>query len=503
MATTINIDPLTRIEGHLSIRTDIDSGKVVKAYTSGDMFRGFEVILAGRDPLDAQQIVQRICGMCPVAHGVASILAQDALYGCAVPDNGRLVRNLILGAEFIHSHITHFYHLSAIDFVDIKAITKYTGNDPVLQDLRSWVETELASNRVLPGAPFLPRYEGNYAQDPELNIAAIRHYLDALEMRKLAHRMAVLFCGKLPHAASLVPGGITEGVTMRQIAAFSSMLSDLRRFIDRVYIPDVLAVAAAFPDYFAIGKGCGNFLAYGVFPESADGKTLFIPSGVLKADKPAALDVSLITEDVTSSRFSSPSGLHPSKGQTQADPQKKDAYSWMKAPRYDGAPMEVGPLARVLIAYKAGHAQICKLVDDMLAKTKVKPEALMSVMGRHAARAIECKAVADRCAAWLDQLKEDQSACVDYTVPESGAGVGLTEAPRGALGHWISIADHKIERYQCVVPTTWNCSPRDAQGQAGPVEQALEGVAVADQNQPIEVARVVRSFDPCGACAVH
>jgi len=503
MATTVTIDPVTRIEGHLSIRTDIDSGKVVKAYCAGEMFRGFEVILKGRDPLDAQQIVQRICGVCPVSHGIASTLAQDQAFGISTPDNGRLVRNLILGAEFIHSHITHFYHLSAVDFIDIKAITKYTGNDPVLQDLRSWVEAELASSRINPAAPFLPRYEGKYLQDAELNISTIRHYLDALEMRKLAHRMAVLFCGKLPHAASLIPGGVTERVTTRQIVAYSSMLNDLRRFIDRVYLPDLLAVAGAFPDYFTMGKGCGNYLAYGVFQESADGKQLFLPSGTLKADKAAAFDPSLIAEDVTSSRFSSPSGLHPSKGLTVADPQKKDAYSWIKAPRYQGAPMEVGPLARVLVAYKAGQADITKLVNDVLAKAKAKPEALSSVLGRHAARAIECKAVADRCAVWLDQLKTDQPACVDFKVPAAGTGIGLTEAPRGALGHWIEIAGGKIASYQCIVPTTWNCSPRDAGGQAGPVEQALEGTPVADQNQPIETARVVRSFDPCSACAVH
>ncbi len=503
MATTITIDPVTRIEGHLSIRTEIDNGKVVKAYSAGDMFRGFEVILKGRDPLDAQQIVQRICGMCPVAHGVASILAQDQAYACAVPDNGRLVRNLILGAEFIHSHITHFYHLSALDFIDIKAITKYAGGDPVLQDLRSWVEGELASNRITPAAPFLPRYEGSYLQNAELNIAALRHYLDALDMRKLAQRMAVLFCGKLPHAASLVPGGVTENVTTRQIAAYSSMLNELRRFIDRVYLPDVVAVAGAFPDYFTIGRGCGNFLAYGVFPESTDGKQLFLPGCTLKADKPASFDPSLITEDVASSRFSSPSGLHPSQGLTVADPEKKDAYSWIKAPRYQGVPMEVGPLARVLVAYKAGHAEITKLVNDLLAKTKVKPEQLVSVLGRHAARAIECKAVADRCSVWLDQLKADEPACAPFTIPQAGTGVGLTEAPRGALGHWIEIAGGKIERYQCVVPTTWNCSPRDAAGVAGPVEQALEGTPVADPNQPLEAARVVRSFDPCSACAVH
>jgi ferredoxin hydrogenase large subunit/hydrogenase large subunit len=503
MATTITLDPVTRIEGHLSIRTEVQNGKVVRAYSSGEMFRGFEVILKGRDPLDAQQITQRICGVCPVSHGIASILAQDQAYQCPVPDNGRLVRNLILGAEYIHSHITHFYLLSAVDFVDIKAITQYTGKDPVLRDLRAWVEAELASHRVLPAAPFLPRYEGHYLQDTELNITAIRHYLDALEMRKLAHRMGALFCGKLPHAASLVPGGVTEAVTTRQIVAYGSMLKELRRFIDQVYLPDMLAVAGAFPDYFAMGKGCGNFLAYGAFPESSDGKGLFMPSGVLKADRPASLDPGLITEDVTCSRFSSPSGLHPSKGLTLADPQKKDAYSWIKAPRYQGSPMEVGPLARVLVACRSGHAEISRLVNDLLASAKARPQSLMSVMGRHAARAIECKAVADRCEVWLDQLKPDQPAFAQFTIPQAGSGAGLTEAPRGALGHWIEIAGRKIDRYQCIVPTTWNCSPRDANGQGGPVEQALEGTTVADANNPIEAARVVRSFDPCIACAVH
>ena len=503
MATTINIDPLTRIEGHLSIRTVVDGGRVTKAYNAGDMFRGFEVILKGRDPLDAQQIVQRICGVCPVSHGMASILAQDQAYACQVPTNGRLLRNLILGAEYIHSHITHFYHLCAIDFVDIKAITKYTGNDPVLRDLRSWAERELASNRIAPVAPFLPRYEGKYLEDTELNIAAIRHYLEALEMRRLAHRMGALFAGKLPHAASLVPGGVTESVTARQIVAYSSMLDQLRAFIDSVYLPDVRAVAGAFREYFEIGKGCGNFLAYGVFPETADGKQLFMPAGTLKAGKLAALDPSQIIEDVTCSRFSSPSGLHPTKGITTPDPKKESAYSWIKAPRYGGTVMEVGPLARVLVAYQSGQPEVTKLAGEILAAANVKPEALVSVMGRHAARAIECKIVAERCALWLNQLKADEPAFADFKIPSTGAGMGLTEAPRGALGHWIQIENHKIDRYQCIVPTTWNCSPRDSSGQPGPVEQALEGAAVADPANPIETARIVRSFDPCIACAVH
>jgi ferredoxin hydrogenase large subunit/hydrogenase large subunit len=501
MTTSIRIDPVTRIEGHLSVTTEINANTVVKAFSSGEMFRGFEVILKGRDPLDAQQIVQRICGVCPVSHGMASILAQDQAYGVNLPSNGRLLRNLILGAEYIHSHLIHFYHLSALDFVDVKAILKYTGSDPTLLAVKAWVESELASNSATPAAPLLPRYEGTYIEDTELNIMGVKHYLEALEMRKQAHKMGAIFAGKLPHAACLIPGGVAQKVTAKEIVAYASILSQLRTFIDTVYIPDVLAVAKAFPDYFQVGKGCGNFLAYGVFPESSG--NCLLPSGAIIDGRLAPMDPSRITEDVACSRFSSESGLHPSRGATTPDPEKSAAYSWIKAPRYSGEPMEVGPLARVMVAYQSGDPQIKKQVDGVLTAVNGTPANLVSVLGRHAARAVECKVVADRCAEWVSQLQADQPSYADFRIPDAGSGTGLTEAPRGALGHWLDVKGQKIERYQCIVPTTWNCSPRDDKGRPGPLEQALEGTPIADEKNPIEAARVVRSFDPCIACAVH
>jgi len=499
----VTIDPVTRIEGHLAVRTEVDGGKVVAAHMAGEMFRGFEVILKGRHPMDAQQIAQRICGVCPVAHGTASILAQDMAYKVTPPANGRLLRNLILGANYIQSHILHFYHLAALDFVDIAAVTTYTGKDPALAGLKSWVQSQTASKTPFPAAPFLPRYEGQYLKDAELNLMAIRHYLDALEMRSLAHEMGALFAGKMPHVPSLVPGGVTERATVDKIAAYGSMLQKLRSFIDNAYIPDVLEVAAAMPDYFKIGKGCGNFLAFGAFSESDDPSVRFLPAGTIVQGKPAPLDVARITEDVGHSHFSSPSGKAPWEGETVPQPGKKDAYSWLKAPRYDRQVMEVGPLARMLVAYQAAHPQVKEQVDAVLAKLKAGPEVLLSVLGRHAARAIECRIVAERCAAWLDQLAPGGRTFTDFEIPQAGKGAGLMEAARGALGHWIEIEGRKIARYQCVVPTTWNCSPRDDQGVPGPVEQALVGTPIADPKNPIEATRVVRSFDPCIACAVH
>src|SRR5208283_1702029 len=267
----ITLDPITRIEGHLGVRLDIESDRVVNAWCSGEMFRGFEVILKGRDPLDAQQITQRICGVCPVSHGMASVLAQDTVYGSHPPENGRLGRNLIQAANYIQSHILHFYHLAALDFVDITAVTQYKGSDPQLLGVKAWIESQMASGSPHPAAPFLPRYSGNYIENTELNILAAKHYLDALEMRTLAHRMAAVFGGKMPHVPALVPGGITERITTDKITAYSAMLARLRSFIETAYVPDVVEVARAFPDYFHQGRGCGNFLSQGVFPESSSG----------------------------------------------------------------------------------------------------------------------------------------------------------------------------------------------------------------------------------------
>jgi len=504
MKETLSVSPVTRIEGHLGVKIETDNGRVTSAQVVGEMFRGFEQILRGRDPLDAQQITQRICGVCPVEHGIASVLAQDAAYRVAPPTNGRLVRNLAQAANFITSHITHFYLLSGLDFVDVAQVTTYTGSDPALVALRDWAKSEIANNTVNAGGPFLPQFPAQLIRDPALNLGILRHYLEAIEVRQAGHKLGATFLGKLPHAAALIPGGVTEKVTALKIASARALLARLRTFIETVYLPDVVAVAGAFPAYFELGRGCGDFLAYGVFPESDDGGSPFLPAGVLIGDKLQPLDSGAITEDVRYSWYSSASGRKPTEGETTPDPAKAGAYSWLKAPRYAGKPLEVGPLARLLVAYHDGHNAAVKSAVDGLLKAIGRGAAdLVSVLGRHATRALEAKLLADRCAEWIEQLVPDQPTSRDFTIPESGSGVGLTEAARGALGHWIEIRGRKIANYQCVVPTTWNCSPRDDRDQPGPMEQALAGTPVADPKSPIEAARVIRSFDPCLACAVH
>jgi len=504
MSKTIELNPVTRIEGHLAIKVEVEDGKVSKSYVIGEMFRGFEKILRGRDPLDAQHITQRICGVCPVEHGMASVLAQEMAYQLTPAPNGVIARNLLQAANFMMSHITHFYILSGPDFVDVAMIADYKGGDPALVALRDWVKAQLSSRTVVPGGPFLPRYAAKYLQDADANFTVLRHYLEALEMRTLAHRMGAIFAGKLPHAATLVPGGLTEKMTALKIAEFRAGLDTLRNFIEQSYLPDVVAVAKAFPEYFSVGKGCGNFLSYGVFPVSAGSSTKLLPAGVLVDGKLQSVNPDAIAEDVGSSLYSSGTGLAPYVGETVAAPDKSGAYSWLKAPRYNGQVMEVGPLARVMVGSQDGqNAALKSAVDDLLKALGRTPADLNSVLGRHAARALECKFVADQCIQWLDQAVPDAPTFTDFSIPESGRGYGLTEAARGALGHWLNIGDSKITNYQCVVPTTWNCSPRDDRGVPGTVEQSLVGLPIADPQNPIEAARVVRSFDPCLACAVH
>ena len=504
MAKKITIDPVTRIEGHLGIELEIEDGKVSDARSAGEMFRGWEIILNGRDPRDAQMITQRICGVCPSAHAQASTLCLDDAFGIHPPKNGRLVRNLIFGANYIQSHILHFYHLAALDYVDITAILKYTGNDPGLNKIKAWAKTEIDSGKPASLAPFLPRLEGDYLLGTEANITAIAHYLKALDMRKKAHEMLCIFGGRMPHEIAIMPGGVCERPTVDKITSYLYRLKELQSFIDNVYIPDVIAVAGAYRQYFEIGKGCGNLLAYGVFEENIEGSEKYISGGVYLDGEVQSLDPLKIAEYAKYSRYSSKSGLHPSQGETVPEPDKKKAYSWIKSPRYDNKVCEVGPLARMAVNHLQGtNPVVSKLVGDTLTQLNIPVSALFSVLGRHAARALETKVVADKCAEWIMQLNPSQPVHTKFEIPDQSTGMGLTEAPRGALGHWITIKNKKIDRYQCVVPTTWNASPKDDQKQPGPIEQALIGTPVADSENPIEPLRVVRSFDPCLACAIH
>lgn len=500
----IIIDPLNRVEGHLKIEAVVENGVVKEAHSSGTLWRGLETILVGRNPLDAQRITQRICGVCPTAHSTASTLNLDSAFGIAgnIPENGRLMRNLIFGCNYLQSHILHFYALAALDFVDVAAVADYKGDDPDLVQVKNFIARGAL-------APFFPRYEGDYRLTKAENVLATKHYVEALKMRMITHEMLGIFGGKMPHNMAMVPGGVTENPTVDKIADFRWRLEKVRYFIDNVYIPDILLVAKRYPDYFSIGKGCGTYMSYGGFdldsnPDLTQRKRLFPNGRTTIADlKLRDFDPSKITEDVKHSWYNSKSHLHPSEGETEPNREKRGAYSWLKSPRYDSQVHEVGPLARQLVAYLHGVPQTVDLVNSTLKTLNANPAVLASTLGRHAARALEAKIVADEMAKWVLELKPGQPVHAHFEIPKESEGMGITEAPRGSLGHWITIKNHKIANYQAVVPTTWNGGPRDDKGTPGPFEQALEGTRVKDEKNPFELVRIVRSFDPCLACAIH
>lgn len=500
MGQPVSISPFTRIEGHLAVHLEIDQGTVKDAQCRGEMFRGFEQIMKGRSPLDAQQITQRICGVCPISHGLASVKSQEEAYGIEAPRNAQLIRNILHAGDFIQNNITHFYHLSALDFIDIAAVTAYNGQDSLMLGIKQWVQEELKSNKLQPGAPFLPRLEGKYLQEREGNLTTVRNYFTALDVRAKAHQLVAIFAGKLPHMATIVPGGITERVDTKKIAQCRSKLAEIKTFFETAYTQDILAIAQAFPEYYAIGKGCGNYLSYGTLADIGGSGDLLFPAGVVLDGTFTQVDVSQITEEVKYAKYTTDSGMN----KTAPDPRKSGAYSWIKAPRYTKKPMEVGPLARIMVAYKAqGGKELTGAVDQFLRRAGRRLEELDSCMGRHIARYLETRIVIAHCEQWIEMLNPLEPTCIDFNLPQKGSGKGLIEAPRGALGHWLEIEDGKVAAYECIVPTTWNCSPKDDRGVHGPTEQSLIGAAIADAEHPIEAARVVRAYDPCLACAVH
>ena len=498
----ITIDPITRIEGHLKVDAIVDGGEVKDARCCGTLFRGFENILVGRHPLDAVRLTQRVCGVCPTAHGTASAMCLDAALGVAdrIPHNGRLVRNLLLGSNYLQSHILHFFALAALDYVDVAALADYEGSDSDLKAVRAFVDRKELS-------PFFPRYEGDYRCDKPTNVELVRGYVKALHIRRVCHEMLCIFGGKVPHNIGIVPGGVTSEVTPDKIATFGGKLQEIREFIEDVYIPAIFTVAGAYGDYFQVGPGCRRFLAYGVFDMDDDlgpalERSRLLSSGLL-ADELSTVKPAKITEEVACSRYSDACAAPPANGKTEPEPDKEGAYSWLKAPRYDGAPAEVGPLARFMVGYTAGNEAITSAVNAALSAAGASADVLASVLGRHLARALEARLVANAMLGWLDELAPGEPAAVPLQIPDEGEGIGLTEGPRGALGHWIQIKNKVIDRYQLVVPTTWNGSPRDADGTPGPIEQALIGTKVKDRDNPFEIVRIVRSFDPCLACSVH
>ncbi len=543
MGKRVVIDPITRLEGHLRIEVEISGGKVVNAWSSGQLFRGIEIILQGRDPRDAHHFVQRSCGVCTYVHALASIRATEAAVGVKVPDNARIIRNLMHGAQFQHDHIVHFYHLHALDWVDvvsaIKADPKKTaaladnvsearwGGAAYYKRIQEKLKAFVDSGQL---GPLNNAYWGHsaYRLPPEANLMAAAHYIEALRIQSRAARMHAIFGGKNPHPQFLVVGGVScaKDLNPDRISEFLYLWKETQEFVERVYIPDLLAVASFYKEWGGIG-GSENFLSYGDFAENGDEpESHYMPGGVildrsLNSIKPP--DQRAITESVTHAWYEDGNDLHPFEGRTQPKHGDYDTdeggllsfffkgdgkYSWVKAPRYHGEPMEVGPLARVLIGYAKGHPDIVPAVDSVLKKLDVPAGALFSTLGRTAARGIETLAIGNAMERWMNRLIEnlrngDDQTVTPWEMPETGKGYGLNDVPRGALGHWIEIEDKKIKNYQYVVPSTWNFSPRCSGGKLGPVENALIGTPVADAKQPLEVLRTVHSFDPCLACAIH
>ncbi len=531
MGQRVVIDPITRIEGHLRIEVEVADGKVANAWSSSTLFRGLELILKGRDPRDAYLFTQRACGVCTYVHGLASVRAVDDAMKLTIPDNARLIRNLLLGAQFLHDHMVHFYHLHALDWVDV--IEALKADPKKTADLAAEVSTagktgvndfkavkarlqKLVDSGQL--GIFANGYWGHpaYKLPPEVNLLAVSHYLEALRQQARTARLHAIFGGKNPHIQSLVVGGVTcaNDLNADRIAEFKFLWKETMDFVNNVYIPDVLAVAGFYKDWGKIG-GTSNFLVYGEFPQTAQEPDSFLfPRGAIfgkNVSKVEAVDVAQVEEHVKHSWYEGDQALHPSKGETNPKYEPLDVekrYSWMKAPRYKGEPMEVGPLARVLVAYGKGHEPTKKAVDGALKTLNIPMEALFSTLGRTAARALETQIIGEAMEGWILQLVEnlkkgDTKIYQDYEMPAECMGAGLNDVPRGALGHWVHVKEQKIENFQLVVPSTWNLGPRCAQGKPSPVEQALIGTPVADPKRPVEILRTVHSFDPCIACGVH
>ncbi len=524
MGTRVVVDPITRIEGHLRIEVEIENGKVKDAWSSGTLFRGIELILEGRDPRDAWVIAQRICGVCPTPHATAAAMSMDDSFGIKkdIPDAGRIMRNVILGANFLHSHILHFYHLTALDYVDV--VNALKADPKKATDLAQEVGTKVSDFAKVKEAlkafvdsgqlgPFANGYWGHpaYNLPPEVDLIAVTHYLEALEIQAKASKAQAVFDGRAPIGLAITAGGVSKVPTVDELADFKYKIMEVKNWIDTAYIPDILAIAPFYLDAAGYGGGYGNFIAWGAFPyDNENPLNQCLPRGVIFEGNIAGVENvspedaieyvghSWYTEDCTK--------LNPSKGKTKPAYEKRDLegkYSWLKAPRIKDKPCEGGPLARMAVAYGRGDKAATELIDDTLDKLglKGKTEVLVSTLGRVAARALECKKISDAMPGWVDELidlakKGKFETYKSYKTPDKGEGIGLTEAPRGALGHWNTIEGGKIKNYQAVPATIWNFCPRDDNGQRGPVEQALIGTPVADPEQPLEILRVVHSFDP-------
>lgn len=621
MAERLVVDPITRIEGHLRIEAEMNGNTIEQAYSSGTSVRGIEIILQGRDPRDAWAFAQRICGVCTLVHGIASIRAvEDAvragwrsgapLAGASargrghagggppqgarrgppqgmgppsgrgpgnrgpgmapmrssvdianadqrLPQNAELIRNLMIGTQFIHDHVVHFYHLHALDWVDVvsalkadpkqtaalaQSISRYPrASAGHFRDMQTKIRTFVESGQL---GIFGHAYWGHpgYKLPPEANLMAVSHYLDALQWQREVVKIHTIFGGKNPHPNFIV-GGVPSpialdsdsGINSLRLSQVAEILGQMEQFVDQVYVPDVLAIAGFYKDWATRGEGLGNFLTVGDLSNDGSGNPasfLFPRGAILNRDLSTVHEVDLadpqgMQEFVTRSWYDYQSGdragLHPWQGETVLNytgPQPPyrhldvdSAYSWLKSPRWRGHAMEVGPLARLLMLYanKDAHAQ--ELVDGSLKQLDLPVSAVYSTLGRTLARALETQIFTHAMRGWYNQLVANIKGGNTDTFnnlyfdpanwPVNTKGVGFMEAPRGALTHWLTINNGVIDNYQCVVPSTWNAGPRDASNQPGAYEAALAGHTLEDADQPLEILRTIHSFDPCLACAVH
>jgi [NiFe] hydrogenase large subunit len=514
------IDPVTRIEGHLRVEIEVENGVVKDAWASGGLYRGMETVLLDRAPADAYYIAQRICGVCPISHGHASTMSAEGALGITIPNNARIIRNLIEGAEALHSHVLWFYTLTALDYVDVTSalkadigktydLAKAAGTRPAdfkaVQDrLKKFVEGGKLSI-------FTQGWWGHptYKLPPELNLIAVAHYLEALTIQGDAAEVIAIMGGKFPHFMTSIPGGTAWVPTEEKLGRIAYRIAKVKAFIDEAMIPDTLAIAPFYKDALGYGKGVGNFLSWGVYEDkSMDPKKRFFPRGAIFGAKGLAVaepDPAKLLEYVDHSWYDSADGLNPAQGATHMAFDKYDTaekYSWVKAPRLEGEPMEAGPLSRMLVAYLSGNQVVKDSVDGALKALGAagKPEVLLSLLGRVAARNLEAQIVAGQMVGWLTELieavKGGDAAYFSQPTQSEGSGAGLWEAPRGALGHWMTVKGGKISGYQVVTPSTWDMSPRDKDGKRGPLEEALVGAPIVDVEKPMEALRIVHSFDP-------
>ncbi len=551
MTQRITIDPVTRIEGHLRVDVEVDGGVVKKAWSSGTMWRGIELILKDRDPRDAWVFTQRICGVCTTVHAIASVRAVEAALGLEIPLNAQLVRNLLVAAHALHDHVVHFYQLSALDWVDV---TRALEADPakasqLAESLSSWPgnsrQALAAAKERLAGfvkagqlGIFTNGYWGHPAMklSPEVNLLAVAHYLQALEVQRKANQAVAILGGKTPNVQNLAVGGVANAINldspsalnMEKLYQVKTLLDEVSAFVHQAYFTDVCAVAAMYADWLRHGAGVTSYLAVPDLPTDAAATKFDLPGGVIvdgdlararpfTSMKDPAFRAG-VTETVAHSYYAGSGDKSPFDGETipARQPWSEDGkYSWVKSPRFEDRPMQVGPLAQVLVGYATGHERIrawadrCLDTAGKLAGAKLGPAVLHSTLGRHAARAIRCAVLAELAQKHWRLLVEnvgkgDTTVFNAPTFPKGEVrGFGVHEAPRGVLSHWVVIRDGKIANYQAVVPSTWNAGPRDGKGRPGPYEASLVGNPVADPKRPLEALRTVHSFDPCLACAVH